>query len=93
MALSVMNLQEAHAKALLVDRTALTEAQHAGDVLGGHERLLDAYRTDVRPLCAKVRAGLGAAEDPIAALRASGYAERMTEERGDSTAVTGGWGR
>jgi L-rhamnose isomerase/sugar isomerase len=93
MALSVMNLQEAHARALLVDRNALAEAKKSGDVLGGHERLLDAYRTDVRPLCAKVRAELGAAEDPIAALRASGYSTRAAAERGDSTAVTGGWGR
>src|SRR4051794_26088646 len=85
MVLSVVNLQEAYAKALLVDRDALRRAQEAGDVLGGHEALLDAYRTDVRPLCAKVRAGLGAAEDPIGALRASGYAGRMASERATET--------
>ena len=62
-------------------------------MLGGHEALLDAYRTDVRPLCAKVRAELGAAEDPVAALRASGYVERIAEERGSTAAVAGGWGR
>jgi L-rhamnose isomerase / sugar isomerase len=93
MVLSVVNLQEAYAKALLVDREALGAAQEAGDVLAGHEALLDAYRTDVRPLCARVRAGLGAAEDPVAALRASGYVERITEERGATAAVAGGWGR
>jgi len=81
MVLSVVNLQEAYAKALLVDRDALRAAQEAGDVLGGHEVLLDAYRTDVRPICAAVRAGLGAAEDPVAELRGSGYAERMAERR------------
>ena len=81
MVLSVVNLQEAYAKALLVDREALHAAQQAGDVLAGHEALLDAYRTDVRPLCARVRAALGAAEDPVAALRASGYAERVAAER------------
>jgi len=81
MVLSVVNLQEAYAKALLVDREALRAAQEAGDVLGAHEALLDAYRTDVRPLCARVRASLGAAEDPIAALRESGYAERVATER------------
>jgi L-rhamnose isomerase / sugar isomerase len=93
MVLSVVNLQEAYAKALLVDREALAAAQEAGDVLAGHEALLDAYRTDVRPLCAKVRAGLGAAEDPVAALRASGYVERITEERGATASVAAGWGR
>jgi L-rhamnose isomerase/sugar isomerase len=93
MVLSVVNLQEAYAKALLVDRDELAAAQRAGDVLAGHEALLDAYRTDVRPLCAKVRAGLGAAEDPVAALRASGYVEKISEERGATAAVAGGWGR
>jgi L-rhamnose isomerase / sugar isomerase len=93
MVLSVVNLQEAYAKALLVDREALAAAQRAGDVLAGHGALLDAYRTDVRPLCAKVRAGLGAAEDPVAALRASGYVERISEQRGATAAVAGGWGR
>jgi L-rhamnose isomerase/sugar isomerase len=93
MVLSVVNLQEAYAKALLVDREALAAAQARGDVLAGHGALLDAYRTDVRPLCAKVRAGLGAAEDPVAELRASGYAARIADERGATAAVAGGWGR
>jgi L-rhamnose isomerase/sugar isomerase len=81
MTLSVVNLQEAYAKALLVDRAALSEAQRAGDVLGGHEVLLDAFNTDVRPQCAEARAALGAAENPIRALRESGYAARMATER------------
>ena len=78
---SVLNLQECYAKSLLVDRAALRTAQRAGDVLRGHEILLDAFNTDVRPLCAKVRAQLGAAEDPLAQLRSSGYVERQTRER------------
>ena len=93
MVLSVVNLQEAYAKALLVDRGALAAAQARGDVLGGHELLLDAFRTDVRPLCAEARAQLGAAEDPVAALRASDYVERMAAQRGADVAVAGGWGR
>jgi L-rhamnose isomerase / sugar isomerase len=93
MTLSVVNLQEAYARALLVDRAALTAAQAEGDVLGGHQMLVDAYRTDVRPLCAKVRAELGAAEDPVGALRASGYVERKIAERGATAGVAGGWGR
>jgi L-rhamnose isomerase/sugar isomerase len=81
MVLSVVNLQHAYAKALLVDREALRAAQQAGDVLGGHEVLLDAFNTDVRPQCAEARAALGAAENPIRALRESGYAARMATER------------
>jgi L-rhamnose isomerase / sugar isomerase len=93
MVLSVVNLQEAYAKALLVDREALAAAQAAGDVLGGHEVLLDAFKTDVRPLCARVRRSLGAAEDPVAELRASGYAERIAAEREGGATLAGGWGR
>jgi L-rhamnose isomerase / sugar isomerase len=93
MVLSVVNLQEAYAKALLVDREALAAAQAAGDVLGGHELLLDAFRTDVRPLCAQARAGLGAAEDPVAAFRAGDWQQRATAQRGQDVAVAGGWGR
>jgi L-rhamnose isomerase/sugar isomerase len=93
MVLSVVNLQEAYAKALLVDRAALAAAQAEGDVLGGHEALLDAYRTDVRPLCAKARADLGAAEDPVAALRSSDWLARAIAQRGEDVAVAGGWGR
>ena len=93
MVLSVVNLQEAYARALLVDRAAVAAAQAAGDVLAGHELLLDAFGTDVRPLCAKVRVDLGAAEDPVEAIRSSGYAERIAAERGGSANVAGGWGR
>ncbi len=90
MILSVTNLQEAYAKALLVDREALREAQRTGDVLAGHRLLLDAYSTDVRPLGAKVREDLGASPDPIAEFRGSGYLERMTEERREGAQA--GWG-
>jgi L-rhamnose isomerase / sugar isomerase len=70
MVLSVLNVQEAYAKALLVDRQALREAQQAGDVLGGHRCLLDAFRTDVRELCARARTRVGAKCDPLASLAA-----------------------
>ena len=90
MILSVMNLQQAFAKALLVDREVLTERRHAGDVLGAHRLLLDAYATDVRPLCAKVREDLGGAADPIAVLEESGYAWKVAAERGEGAGA--GWG-
>ncbi len=86
MVLSVVNLQESYAKSLLIDRAALAQAQGDGDVLRGHELLLDAFNTDVRPLCAKVREELGAAADPIGELRASGYADRVARERATAPA-------
>jgi L-rhamnose isomerase / sugar isomerase len=81
MVLSVVNLQDAYAKALFVDREALRAAQAAGDVLGAHTVLLDAFNSDVRPACAAAREALGAAADPIHALRESGYADRMARTR------------
>ncbi len=89
MVLSVLNLQDSYVRSLLIDRAALAQAQRDGDVLRGHELLLDAYNTDVRPLCAKVREELGAAADPIGDLRASGYAERMAEQRPTDPAGAG----
>ncbi|MEJ5294103.1 MAG: L-rhamnose isomerase [Fimbriimonadales bacterium] len=82
MILSVMNIQTAYAKALLVDRARLREAQEAGEVLEAHRILQEAYETDVRPLLAQVRLEMGLEPDPLEAFRRSGYAERVAQERG-----------
>ena len=87
---SVMNVQEATAKALLVDRDALAAAQRDGDVLEANAVLMDAYNTDVRPLLAEVREGSGLAPDPIAAYRSSGWQQHITAERVGGTQA--GWG-
>ncbi|GGM08294.1 L-rhamnose isomerase [Promicromonospora citrea] len=87
---SVMNVQEATAKALLVDADALAAAQRAGDVLGAHAVLMDAYDTDVRPLVAQVRQDMGLDPDPVAAFAASGYAEKIVAERVGGAQA--GWG-
>jgi hypothetical protein len=78
---SVMNVQEATAKALLVDREALATAQREGDVLGANNVLMDAYNSDVRPLLGLLREQKGLDTDPYAAYRASGYQERIAGER------------
>ncbi|MGW8989169.1 L-rhamnose isomerase [Streptomyces zhihengii] len=87
---SVMNVQEATAKALLVDREALAAAQASGDVLAANGVLMDAYNTDVRPLLAEVRAELGLDPDPMAAYRRSGWAEKITGARVGGQQA--GWG-
>ena len=87
---SVMNVQEATAKALLVDADVLTTAQQSGDVLGAHGALMDAYNTDVRPLLAELRTDMGLDPDPVAAYHRSGYAERIRAERVGGEAA--GWG-
>ena len=79
---SVVNIQTAYAKALLVDEDAVTAAQREGDVLGAHRRLLDAFETDVRPLLASLRAELGVEADPVEAFRREGHRERLARERG-----------
>ncbi|MCH7230331.1 L-rhamnose isomerase [Glycomyces sp. L485] len=87
---SVMNAQEATAKALLVDHDALEAAQAAGDVLGANAVLMDAYNTDVRPLLAELREEQGLATDPVAAFAASGYTAKVQAERQGGQAA--GWG-
>ncbi len=78
---SVLNVQEATAKVLLIDRAALAQAQQAGDVLAANAALMDAYNTDVRPLLAELRADMGLDPDPIAAYHRSGYQEKIVGER------------
>jgi L-rhamnose isomerase/sugar isomerase len=78
---SVMNVQEATAKALLVDPEGLTTAQQAGDVLGAHAVLMDAYNTDVRPLLAELREDMGLDPDPTAAYHRSGYGKKIIADR------------
>jgi L-rhamnose isomerase / sugar isomerase len=78
---SVMNVQEATAKALLVDRDALSAAQAAGDVLTANAVLMDAYNTDVRPLLAELRESMGLEPDPTRAFRDSGYLHIIAAER------------
>jgi L-rhamnose isomerase/sugar isomerase len=87
---SVMNVQEAVAKALLVDIEALRRAQLTGDVLGANAVLMDAYNTDVRPLLAGLRDEMGLAPDPVAAYLASGYGEKIIAERAGGSPA--GWG-
>lgn len=88
---SVVNCQVAYAKALLVDRERLAQAQAEGDTLGAHRVLLEAYETDVRPLLARARADMGLHPDPIAAYRASGYEEKVAQERGTAIGSSGGY--
>lgn len=87
---SVLNVQEMTARALLVDRVALTEAQNAGDVLGANEIFSDAFYTDVRPVLAGWRESRGLPANPLAEFAASGYQKKINEERVGGTQA--GWG-
>ena len=87
---SVMNVQEATAKALLVDQKALESAQQTGDVLGAHAVLMDAYDTDVRRLLRDVRADMKLDPDPMAAFAQSGYTAKIVAQRVGGQQA--GWG-
>jgi len=87
---SVMNVQEATAKALLVDRDALRKAQQDGDVLAANAAVMDAFNTDVRPLLADLRTAQGLDPDPVAAYHRSGYFEQISKDRADGRQA--GWG-
>ena len=87
---SVMNVQEATAKALLIDAGALAAAQQAGDVLAAHAAFMDAYNTDVRPMLAQLREDMGLDPDPVAAYQRSGYADKIIADRVGGTPAS--WG-
>ncbi len=87
---SVLNVEQATAKALLVDRQALAAAEEAGDVLGAHGVLMDAYDTDVRPALADRREARGLPRDPVRAFAESGYAAQVSAERVGGTQAS--WG-
>ncbi|KAF0965618.1 L-rhamnose isomerase [Rhodococcus sp. T7] len=87
---SVLNVQEMTARALLVDRAALAEAERAGDVLGANEVFMNAFYTDVRSDLADWRASRGLPADPMRAYRESGYADHIAADRVGGTQA--GWG-
>ncbi|WP_022867265.1 L-rhamnose isomerase [Schaalia vaccimaxillae] len=78
---SVINVQEATAKALLVDEDALKKAQLEHDVIAANDILMDAFWTDVRPLLCELREEKGLEAEPLAAFNASGYLAKIAEER------------
>jgi L-rhamnose isomerase/sugar isomerase len=86
---SVLNVQEMTARALLVDRDALAQAQEDGDVLLANEIFMDAFYTDVRPHLAGWREERGLPADPMRAYLASGYQEQIEADRVGGTQA--GW--
>lgn len=79
---TVLMIQTTYAKALCVDRRSLAEAAGSGDVVSAEQCLLDAFNTDVEPLLRSVRAEMGVPEQPLRAYVASGYQQRIEQERG-----------
>lgn len=79
---SVMNIQTAYAKALVIDREALKVAQEHNDVVLANKIVMDAFNTDVEPLLKEVRLEMGLSDtDPLRNYRQSGYGEKIIAER------------
>ncbi|MBC7759531.1 MAG: sugar isomerase, partial [Phormidesmis sp. FL-bin-119] len=76
-------------QALLVDRKALEEAQHANDVVKCQEILQSVFRTDVRAIVAEARLRSGAPLDPLSLYRKLNVREQLVKERGAVTIATG----
>mgnify|MGYP001278774316 FL=1 len=86
---SLEAIQEAYAKALLIDQDGLKAAQEANDVSLCQEILQDAYRTDVRPLIREARLKIGGAINPIEVYRKLEVRGQLINERGKNTIATG----
>ena len=86
---SLEAIQEAYAKALLVDQNLLKAAQLNNDVVQCQEILQNAFRTDVRPLLEKARLNSGGALSPIKAYRSLDVRNNLIKERGKHTIATG----
>src|SRR5690606_31638688 len=86
---TVVTAQELYLKACLVDREKLQEAQARMDIVAAEELLKSAFNTDVRPILAEWRKARGLESDPLAAYRASGYEERVAQERAAARAARG----
>jgi L-rhamnose isomerase / sugar isomerase len=86
---SVEAIMISYAKALLVDRKKLMEAQNNNDVVSAQEILQDAFNTDVRALVAEARLQAGGALNPLASYRNENVRENLIKERGMNTVATG----
>jgi len=78
---SIDSLQVSFAKALLLDRKRLGEAQAENNILGANRVFLDAFLTDVRPVLQVARMEKDLPLDPVEGYDASGYQKKIEKER------------
>lgn len=86
---SLEAIQEAYAKALLIDQDQLKLAQEQNDVVQCQEILQQAYRTDVRPLLERARLNVGGSLHPIKAYRSLKVRENLINARGKYSKASG----
>jgi L-rhamnose isomerase/sugar isomerase len=78
---TVCTAQEIYAKAALVDHARLSVLQDKCNLVEAEECYRSAFWQDVRPMVKSWRRSKGLVEDPLSALRESGYIEQITRER------------
>lgn len=86
---SAMEIERAYVAASLVDRKLLAGYQDSNDALMASGLLRRSFQTDVSPILAMARLRKGAAIDPVATYRASGYRAQVAAVR---PKVSGGGG-
>jgi L-rhamnose isomerase/sugar isomerase len=84
---TVVAAQELYLKAAMVDRGELARLQQSCDLVAAEELFRGAFWRDVRPLARAWREARGLPADPLAALSAGGYVERIARERGSRQAA------
>ncbi len=89
---TVVFIQSAYARSLLVDREALLDSQDREDTVGSESILQDAYNTDVRPLLSRVRQEMGRDPRPMDAYRKSRYFEQISKARVGELEGAASWG-
>ena len=78
---TVTMAQMLFARAAIVNHEELAAAQKTASLIAAESLLQDAFATDVRPAIQEWRASKGLPQDPMAAFLASGYLERITQQR------------
>ena len=78
---TVCTAQEIFAKSALVDHARLSVLQNECKLVEAEEVFRGAFWQDVRPILEGWRRSKGLPEDPLTALRESGYVEQISKER------------
>jgi L-rhamnose isomerase/sugar isomerase len=83
---TAITAQELYAKACLVDRAKLRDAQARTDVVAAEECVRSAFFSDVKPLLSQWRKRKNLEPDPLSAYRGSGYEAKVAAEREGNSA-------
>ena len=78
---TVCTAQELFAKAALIDHARLSKLQDDCKLVEAEELFRGTFWQDVRPIVRAWRQSKGLPEDPLTALRESGYLEQISKER------------